>query len=63
VNTNEAEGRPRKPSHVIFGKSTVKAEHIEAMKGKYFHDVSIMRPGGELFHILKRMKWLYTEAL
>jgi hypothetical protein len=22
-------------------------EHIEAMKGKYFHDVSIVRHGGE----------------
>jgi hypothetical protein len=25
----------------------VKKGHIEAMKGKYFHDVSIVRPGGE----------------
>jgi hypothetical protein len=30
-------------SHVIFGKSTVKQGQIEAMKGKYFHDVSIVR--------------------
>ena len=29
------------------GKLIVKMEHIEAMKGKYFHDVSIVRPGGE----------------
>jgi hypothetical protein len=27
--------------------STVKKGHIEAMKGKYSHDVSIARPGGE----------------
>jgi hypothetical protein len=25
----------------------MKAGHIEAMEGKYFHDVSIVRPGGE----------------
>jgi hypothetical protein len=33
-------------SHVIFGKSTVQQGQVEAMKGKYFHDVSIMRVGG-----------------
>jgi hypothetical protein len=32
---DEAEKRPWKPSHVIFGKSTMKIRHIEAMKGKY----------------------------
>jgi hypothetical protein len=32
---------------VIFGKSTVKKGHVEGMKGKYFHDVSIVRIGGE----------------
>jgi hypothetical protein len=32
---------------VIFGKSTMKKGHVEAMKGKYFHDVSIVRIGGE----------------
>jgi hypothetical protein len=35
------------PSHVVFGKSTVKQGQIEAMKGKYFHDISIVRAGGE----------------
>jgi hypothetical protein len=45
--TDEAEERPWKPSHVIFSKSTVKTGHIEAMKGKYLHDVSIVRQGGE----------------
>jgi hypothetical protein len=39
--------RPWRPSHVDFDKSTVKRDHIEAMNGKYFHDVSIVRPGGE----------------
>jgi hypothetical protein len=42
-----AEDRPWKPSHVVFGKSTIKQGQIESMKGKYFHDVSIVRAGGE----------------
>jgi hypothetical protein len=25
----------------------MKKSHIEAMKGKYFHDVSLVRPGGD----------------
>jgi hypothetical protein len=32
---------------VVFGKSTVKKGHVEAMKGKYFHDVSIVRIGSD----------------
>ena len=43
----DVEDRPWRPSHVVFGKSTVKQGQIEAMKGKYFHDVSIVRAGGE----------------
>jgi hypothetical protein len=43
----DAEDRPWRPSHVVFRKSTVKQEEIEAMKGKYFHDISIVRAGGE----------------
>jgi hypothetical protein len=42
-----AEDRPWRPSHVVFGKSTIKQGQIEAMKGKYFHDVSVVRAGGE----------------
>jgi hypothetical protein len=30
-----------------FEKSTVKKGQIETMKGKYFHDTSIVRGGGE----------------
>jgi hypothetical protein len=41
------EDRPWRPSHVVFGKSTIKQGQIEAMKGKYFHNVSIVRAGGE----------------
>jgi hypothetical protein len=43
----DAEDRPWRPSHVVFGKSTVKQGQIEAMKGKYFHDISIVRAGEE----------------
>jgi hypothetical protein len=39
--------QPWRPSHVVFGKSTIKQGQIESMKGKYFHDVSIVRAGGE----------------
>jgi hypothetical protein len=43
----DAENRPWRPSHVVFEKSIVKKEQIEAMKNKYFHDISIVRAGGE----------------
>jgi hypothetical protein len=43
----DAEDRSWRPSHVVFGKSTVKQGQIEAMKGRYFHDISIVRAGGE----------------
>jgi hypothetical protein len=46
-DADDAEDRTWIPSHVNFRKSAVKRGHIEAMKGKYFHDVSIVRPGGE----------------
>jgi hypothetical protein len=45
--TDNAKDRPWRPSLVVFGKSIVKKGHVEAMKGKYFHDVSIVRIGGE----------------
>jgi hypothetical protein len=38
-DADDAEERSWKPSHVNFGTSTMKRGHIEAMKGKYFHDV------------------------
>ena len=43
----DVEDRPWRPNHVVFGKSTIKQGQIEMMKGKYFHDVSIVRAGGE----------------
>jgi hypothetical protein len=42
-----AEDRPWSPSHVVFGKYTIKQGQIESMKEKYFHDVSIVMAGGE----------------
>jgi hypothetical protein len=43
----DAEYRPWRPSHVVLEKSTVKQGKIKAMKGRYFHDISIVRAGGE----------------
>jgi hypothetical protein len=45
--TEDAEDRPWRPSHVVFGKSTIKQGQIDAIRGRYFHDVSIVRAGGE----------------
>ena len=36
-----------RPSHTIFGKSTIKQSHIDAMRGRYFRDMSIVRVGGD----------------
>ena len=46
-DNDDTEDRPWRPSHVVFGKSTIKQWQIEVMKGKYFHDISIVRAGGE----------------
>jgi hypothetical protein len=43
----DVEDQPWRPSHVVFGKSTIKQGQIESTKGKYFHDVSVVRVGGE----------------
>jgi hypothetical protein len=32
---------PWRPSHTIFGKSTIKQSQIDAMKGRYFRDISV----------------------
>jgi hypothetical protein len=39
------EDRPWRPSHSIFGKSTIKQSHLENMRGRYFLDMSIVRAG------------------
>jgi hypothetical protein len=43
----DAEDRPWRPSHTIFGKSSIKKSHIVAMKGRYFRDMSIVKVGGD----------------
>jgi hypothetical protein len=39
----DSEDRPWRPSHSIFGKSTIKQNHLESMRGRYFWDMSIVR--------------------
>jgi hypothetical protein len=41
----DSEDRPWRPSHTIFGKSTIKQSHIDSMRGRYFRDMSIVRVG------------------
>jgi hypothetical protein len=43
----DSEDRPWRPSHSIFGKSTIKQSHLENMSGRYFRDLSIVRAGGD----------------
>jgi hypothetical protein len=43
----DAEDQPWRPSHVVVGKSTIKQGQIDAMRGRYCRDISIVRAGGE----------------
>jgi hypothetical protein len=43
----DSEDRPWRPSHTIFWKSTIKQSHIDAMRGRYFRDMSIVIVGGD----------------
>jgi hypothetical protein len=43
----DSEDRPWRPSHAIFGKSSIKQSHLENMRGRYFRDMSIVRDGGD----------------
>jgi hypothetical protein len=43
----DAEDRPWRLSHTIFGKSSIKQSQIDAMKGRYFCDMSIVRAEGD----------------
>jgi hypothetical protein len=45
--SEDVENRPWRTSHVVFGKSTIKQGQIDAMRGRYFRDISIVRVGGE----------------
>jgi hypothetical protein len=44
----DVEDRPWWPSHTIFGKSSIKQSQIDAMKGRYFRDMSTVRVGGDI---------------
>jgi hypothetical protein len=39
----DSEDRPLRPSHTVFGKSTIKQSHLDNMRGRYFRDMSIVR--------------------
>jgi hypothetical protein len=43
----DSEDRSWQPSHTIFGKSTIKQSQVDAMRGRYFHDMTIVRVGGD----------------
>jgi hypothetical protein len=43
----DSEDRPWRTRHTIFGKSSIKQSQIDAMKGRYFRDMSIVRVGGD----------------
>jgi hypothetical protein len=43
----DSEDRPWRPSHAVFGKSTIKQSHLENMRERYFRDMSIVRAGGD----------------
>jgi hypothetical protein len=55
---NDAEVRPSKPSHVVFGKSTMKKEHIEVMNNNYFYDMSIVRVWERIMsRVTRKTRW------
>jgi hypothetical protein len=39
----DSEDRPWRPSHTVFGKSTIKKSHLDNMRGRYFRDMSTVR--------------------
>jgi hypothetical protein len=39
----DSEDRPWRPSHTVFGKSTIKQSHLDNMRGRYFWDMYIVR--------------------
>jgi hypothetical protein len=43
----DSEDRHWRPSHAVFGKSTIKQSHLDNMRGRYFRDMSIVRVGGD----------------
>jgi hypothetical protein len=39
----DSEDRPWRPSHTVFGKSSIKQSQLDTMRGRYFRDMSIVR--------------------
>jgi hypothetical protein len=39
----DSEDRPSRPSHAVFGKSTIRQSHLDNMRERYFRDMSIVR--------------------
>jgi hypothetical protein len=39
----DSEDRPWRPSHSVYGKSTIKENHLVSMRGRYFRDLSVVR--------------------
>jgi hypothetical protein len=39
----DSEDRPWRPSHAVFGKSTINQSHLDNMRGRYFRDMSFVR--------------------
>jgi hypothetical protein len=39
----DSEDRPWRPSHTVFGKSSIKQSHVDNMRGRYFRDMSTVR--------------------
>jgi hypothetical protein len=43
----DSKDRPWRPSHTVFGKSSIKQSHLDNMRGRYFRDMSIVRADDE----------------
>jgi hypothetical protein len=39
----DSEDRPLRPSHAVFGKSSIEENHLVNMRGRYFRDLSVVR--------------------
>jgi hypothetical protein len=39
----DSEDRPWRPSHTVFGKSSIKQSHVDNMRGRYFRNMSVVR--------------------
>jgi hypothetical protein len=54
----DSEDRPWRPSHAVFGKSTIRQSHLDNMRERYFRDISIVWAdnGDRTIPVPKRMK-------